>query len=938
MIATIRSTLGQKNAVLAWVGLLLLPLVLMACGGEPTATPNPTTVAPTTIPTTRPATTAAATTIVATTPATTAAPTATPIPIATTAVPTTAPATPAIAAKPSPNILMKDFIGVNQDYKLYEDSTEKDFAKVSKWLRDYAKWNCLQPGEKDYGGLDGKSGCGTAPDFFNYNAFYKNMQAAGINVLHVTELSPGYANWSGENDDLPPVQKQGQGQKPDDFLKHAQYIYQLAAMYGNNKNVPTANIAAPGQKIGQNFIQAIENWNEPDGWWKGDGEFSKEQFYNMLVADYDGDGGRLPKAGAKQADPNMKVVMGGLATTDMSYLYGLLEFANKNGKKIPMDALNFHEYASDGKTGVTPEQAKFGDNMLRAARWRDNNAPGAELWVTEFGWDTVKRGNEHSKVYAGEQNQANWILRGLVMYRAAGVDKAFVFLYNDDEENSPDLYESSGMVSLRDNKKKPAYYYLATMQEMVGDMYLERQISTGKDDVRAYLFRNPNGTNGTFAVWKTSGDGSKIDDFTLALPAGVSKSCTAVVPSKVSLNAARTTLTVTDGKIKLPVSETMTFVTCDSVGNAPGAAYLPFAQAEPALGQNSRISLSTANVFETTAAATDPDNGITVAALTDEQQLMPDDPQATAPKTSWYALTPKDSFGLDLLKGFNLGRLDWFNSGGTGTFEVFSAPPGGYGKWQPLTTITNDGANYGKWASVQLSANNVQYLRFVPKGEAQLGEIALYSQGATPLVQGNAPAKSSAKATTTAAGSNTSAPSTPAGSNTSAPTTPGAGSGTGSAASFTAIGTPPPANGAVLQEASAKEKRLAITSATASKGDIRSAFDGDTKTAWQVEGKVDYAQFSLALDGVHTVEKLRYFITETDKAPNTTVEYSEDGQKWTPLNTAKGINTGKDYGWNELEANVKARYFRFIIKNMPDSTGDPLYELGFYGEVQVIGS
>ena len=221
-------------------------------------------------------------------------------------------------------------------------------------MRDYAKWYCLEPEENNFGGVTGTAGCGTSPDFFNYNAFYNSVQAAGINVLHVSEYTTAFANWTGQGGDLPPLQKEGQGQKPDDFLKHSQYLYQLAAMYGGNKNVPTANVVMPNSKIGQNFINAVENWNEPDGWWKGKGQFSKEQFYNMLVADYDGDGGRLPKAGVKQADPNMKFVMGGLATTDLSYLYGVLAYANQNGKKFPADVLNFHEYASDGKIGITP--------------------------------------------------------------------------------------------------------------------------------------------------------------------------------------------------------------------------------------------------------------------------------------------------------------------------------------------------------------------------------------------------------------------------------------------------------------------------------------------------------------------------------------------------------------------------------------------------------
>ena len=71
------------------------------------------------------------------------------------------------------------------------------------------------------------------------------------------------------------------------------------------------------------------------------------------------------------------------------------------------------------KSALPPELAHLADSMQKLGKWRDSYLPNGEVWVTEFGWDTFAKGSEHSKVYAGEQNQANWILRGLVTYRAA---------------------------------------------------------------------------------------------------------------------------------------------------------------------------------------------------------------------------------------------------------------------------------------------------------------------------------------------------------------------------------------------------------------------------------------------------------------------------------------------------------------------------------------
>jgi hypothetical protein len=651
------------------------------------------------------------------------------LPVATTTAPVTNSSTEASADKPSPNqILMKDFIGVNQDYRLYQDNTEKDFARVSKWLRDYANWYCLEPKENNYGGVDGTDGCGTKPYFFNYNAFYTNLQAAGIKVLHTSLYAPNFANSNAKDGDYVPVAKEGQGQQPQDFEKHARFLSQITALFGNNKNLPAGTLVKSEQKPGQNLIQAIENWNEPDGWWKGPGLFSKEQFYNMTVADYDGAGGKLANTGVKQVDPNMKFVLAGLATTDLGYLYGLLGYANRDGRKFPADVLNFHQYFTNGTTGLPPEQGGLIEDIQKATRWRDTNVPGAELWVTEFGWDTFARDNEHSRVYASPQNQANWILRSLVLYRAAGVAKAFVFTYNDEEQDSTETYYSSGLTDFSNNKK-PSYYYLATMQDLLGETYLDQAISTGRDEVKAYLFREKNKPGGVFTVWKTSGNGSQIENFKLNLPPG-SQNCTAVLPSSTSFETRRTPLEITENKqTSLTVSETMTFIVCEKVGTTPKAqeAAAPIAKT-PQIATNGRINLLDVNLFETSPTPTDPEAKMPLSNLIDEPKSDPDDPKAPLPANNWFALTPDRSFGLDLQTGLNLKRLAWFNAGGDGSgFKVFYAPPGGYGKWQALTTITNDGNAYGKWMSVSLNVPNIQYLQFVPFGEAKLGEIALYN-------------------------------------------------------------------------------------------------------------------------------------------------------------------------------------------------------------------
>lgn len=611
-------------------------------------------------------------------------------------------------------VLVKDFIGVNQSYKLYQDHTEKDFARVSKWLRDYVKWYCLQPGENNFNGFEGKAGCGE-PNYFNYNAFYRNMQAAGVKILQASEHSPAFANSQGKDGDFVPLKQNANGQSPNDFLAHAQFLNRVVNYFGGDKNL----------------IQAIENWNEPDGWWKGKGLFSKEQFYNMSVADYNGDNNRLPQAGVKQANnPQTKFVLAGLASSDLSYWYEMLARSNRDGRKFPADVLNLHFYGTDGKTGLAPEQSSMEELMRQAVRWRDNYAPDSEIWLTEFGWDTFSRGNEHSRSYAGEQNQANWLLRSLVLLQAAGLDKAFTFIYQDTKSDSTETYNSSGLV--RDNnQKKPAYYYLGTMQDILGETYLDSAVNTGREDVRAYLFRQPNVTKAVYTIWKSSSDGSKLDNFELLLPAN-SQNCSALVPNTTSFEPSRTPLILTaEGRVRLSISETVTFVACEKVGETIA---IPAPKlAAPAIESNGRIALGSAQLFHSGPIAIDPTKAAYLSSLTDEPKSDPDNPTATPPKTSWSPVSSEDSFTFDLAQGYDLTRLAWFDAGGPGSLEVFYAAPGAYGNWQSLATITNSPNSSGKWQSLSLNSGKIQYLKFVPKATGslgKLGEIALYGKKA----------------------------------------------------------------------------------------------------------------------------------------------------------------------------------------------------------------
>ena len=115
-------------------------------------------------------------------------------------------------------------------------------------------------------------------------------------------------------------------------------------------------------------------------------------------ADYDGDQGRLGKSfGVKQADPNMRMVMGGLSgkyptstwpASITSYLDGVRTWAQTNrAGSFPADVINVHHYLRSGPSSaaVSPTVTDWGRGRDEAEIDRvphDQNLPGKEVWIT----------------------------------------------------------------------------------------------------------------------------------------------------------------------------------------------------------------------------------------------------------------------------------------------------------------------------------------------------------------------------------------------------------------------------------------------------------------------------------------------------------------------------------------------------------------------------
>lgn len=435
------------------------------------------------------------------------------------------------------NIKMKDLFGINafewdflQDphnpndgSKIYEPKMElmKSFSAV----RHYMDWDKLEDSEGTYSFNPTRRGG------WNYDAVYSRCKQEGILVLACMKNTPDWLYKSypaGQRDaDNIPVKFGANREDPKSYIAQARAIYQFAARYGSNKNIDTTGIHLNHQprwtgdqvnkiKVGLNLIKYVECNNEPDKWWKGKkSQQTGREYAANLSAFYDGNKGKLGKnVGVKAADPNMKVVMGGLAKADVKFVREMVAWCKENRGLKPdgsvdlcFDVINFHMYSNDNtgwyaklkyklkskKSGVSPEATSMGtiaDDFVELAAELGKNM---EVWTTETGYDLREESLQGVKSIEGKSamlTQADWILRTSLMYARHGVSRVFFYeAYDSDAPgaNSNNPFGTSGL--LNEGKRRPAADYLLQVTKLMGEYVYDNTINNDPA-VDRYKFRD----------------------------------------------------------------------------------------------------------------------------------------------------------------------------------------------------------------------------------------------------------------------------------------------------------------------------------------------------------------------------------------------------------------------------------------------------------------
>lgn len=361
---------------------------------------------------------------------------------------------------------------------------------------------------------------------------------------------------------------------PKSYAMYAEFVYQYTLKYGNNplKTVDDVRLFLGKPEVNLDLIKWIEIGNEPNG--EDANGYTPYQLAAFSSAACDGHCSTMTAQsgsgmGIKNADPNVKVAMSGLAGIQNRYIKAMcfwLEHNRPNGE-IGIDAFNVHTYCRKTisyngfgiEIGVSPEAGNLAGSLKDIVTFRDTYYPDKEVWLTEFGWDTnqsyLTQGSAHAYgPYSGRQVQAMWLVRSYFILASIGVDRAAMYMCRDvgAESTSIGKYGTSGIITSDGGTRKDGYYYLYTLKSTMNDMYFVEIIDSGNEDVWIYKFENGQGKT-CYAMWCPTSDNVRVNDYKLNV--GNASSVTLTEMAYGEIAGVSSALTVENGTVSVNVSE-----------------------------------------------------------------------------------------------------------------------------------------------------------------------------------------------------------------------------------------------------------------------------------------------------------------------------------------------------------------------------------------------
>lgn len=243
------------------------------------------------------------------------------------------------------------------------------------------------------------------------------------------------------------------------------------------------------------LVESVEIGNEPGKW-------SDADYTRMFLA---------MATGIRAGDPHLKIATCNLsATTSGDYEKSVNCIATHPDL---VDVLTIHTYAQ--LTGwptwqrsfpEDPALPKYLKDVQALCAWRDSHMPGKPVWITEFGYDSTTAPAEKSGDFArwkgvSDAQQAQWLVRSLLVFSAMPVERAYLYFFNDEDKAR--LHASSGLT--RHFKPKPSFYAVTHLCATLGDYRFQRIVTDEPGNIRIQEYRDDT-QRLIWAVWTPVGD------------------------------------------------------------------------------------------------------------------------------------------------------------------------------------------------------------------------------------------------------------------------------------------------------------------------------------------------------------------------------------------------------------------------------------------------
>ncbi len=264
------------------------------------------------------------------------------------------------------------------------------------------------------------------------------------------------------------------------------------------------------ERLVEHYRGRIHHWmvgNEPN--W-GNTKMPAATYAKLLAAF---------ERGAHRADPEVKVLIGGIAFIDLDYLEKL--YAAGAGQHF--DIMSLHPYAFPAEpeadagsdllrrtTGV--EASLAGIRRVRSLMERHGDA-AKPLWITEIAWGSgageADLEGKFRPFMVDPATQARYYVRAAVLARIWGAETFFLLSVPDLPDAASQIFARSGVVGL-DGSPKPSLVALAVLAQQVGEARFAGQVPGLPAGAYGAEFETP--TERIEVLWTTA------DSLVLQLP------------------------------------------------------------------------------------------------------------------------------------------------------------------------------------------------------------------------------------------------------------------------------------------------------------------------------------------------------------------------------------------------------------------------------------